>query len=53
MEITWRVIRREGEEWGEMVQGIRSINARYKIGGDEEWYRKWRSQRTYMYDPRT
>ena len=32
MEITWRVIRREGEEgeWGK-VQGIRSINGRYKI----------------------
>ena len=30
MEITWRVISREGER-GEKVQGIRSINGRYKI----------------------
>ena len=31
MEITWRVIRGEGR-WGiwEKVQGIRSINCRYK-----------------------
>ena len=31
MEITWRVI--SGEKWamGEKVQGIRSINGRYKI----------------------
>ena len=32
MEITWRVI--SGEGWGRMgvkVQGIRSINGRYKI----------------------
>ena len=34
MKITWRVISREeeGEEYGEMVQGIRSIICRYKIG---------------------
>ena len=32
MEITWRVIGREGEgEMGEKVQGIRSINSGYKI----------------------
>ena len=33
MEITWRVISREGEEgrWRVKVQGIRSINGRYKI----------------------
>ena len=33
MEITWRVMSREGEagEWGEKVQGIRSITGRYKI----------------------
>ena len=33
MEITWRVISREGEEgeWEENVQGIRSINGRYRI----------------------
>ena len=32
MEITWRVISEEGEwvEWGK-VQGIRSINCRFKI----------------------
>ena len=32
MEITWRVISREWERggWGERVQGIRSINGRYK-----------------------
>ena len=34
MEITWRVISGEEEgEKGEKVQGIRSINGRYKIGG--------------------
>ena len=33
MDITWRVFTREGEgrNSGEKVQGIRSINARYKI----------------------
>ena len=33
MEITWRVISVEGERegWGEKVQGLRSINGRYKI----------------------
>ena len=32
MEITWRVISREWEEEnGEKVQGIRSINGKYKI----------------------
>ena len=32
MKITWRVISGEGEgENGEKVQGIRSINGRYKI----------------------
>ena len=33
MEITWRVISGEGEggEWREKVQGIRSINGRYRI----------------------
>ena len=33
MEITWRVISGEGTggEWGGKVQGIRSINGRYKI----------------------
>ena len=36
---------------GEKVQGIRTINGRYKR--DREKYRKWRSQRTYMYDPWT
>ena len=30
MEITWRVISGEGKAGGK-VQGIRSINARYKI----------------------
>ena len=29
MEITWRII--SGEREGENVQGIRSINGRYKI----------------------
>ena len=33
MEITGRDISGEGEEWnGEKVQGIRSINGRYKVG---------------------
>ena len=32
MEITWRVISREGDgRMGEKVQGIRSISGRYKI----------------------
>ena len=33
MEITWRVISEEweGRDWGEKVQGIRSIIGRYKI----------------------
>ena len=33
MEITWKVISEEGVgvKWGEKVQGIRSINGRYKI----------------------
>ena len=31
MEITWRVISGEGRGMGEKVQGIRSINGRYKI----------------------
>ena len=32
MEIAWRVISRRGRErMGEKVQGIRSINGRYKI----------------------
>ena len=32
MEITWRVIRREREgRIGEKIQGISSINGRYKI----------------------
>ena len=30
MEITWSVVSREGEG-GEKVQGVRSINGRYKI----------------------
>ena len=34
MEVTWMVIRREGKggRIGEMVQGIRCINSKYKIG---------------------
>ena len=43
-----------GEENGEKVQGIRSINGRYKIDrGGQEQYGKWRNQKTYMYDPWT
>ena len=53
MEITYQ------EGWGGKrmgrgkVQGIRSINCRYKIdrGRVNIVYRKCRSQRTYMYDP--
>ena len=39
MEITWRVIsgERVEREWGGKVQGIRSINGRYKI--DRGWLR--------------
>ena len=54
MEITWRVISGWGGRMEEKVQGIRSINGRYKIGrGGQEQNRKCRSQRTYMYDPWT
>ena len=41
-----------GGSIGEKVQGIRSLNGRDKI--DRRRLRKhgkWRSQRTYMYDP--
>ena len=39
---------------GEKVQRIRSVNGRYKIHrGKLRIYRKWRSQRIYMYDPWT
>ena len=31
MEITWRVISREGEDNGGKCTGTRSINGRYKI----------------------
>ena len=36
MEIRWRVISGKGErgEWRIKVQGIRSINGRYKIDGE-------------------
>ena len=56
MEITWRVISGEEEqgEGGKKVQGIRSITGRYKIDrGRLRIYRKWRRQRTYVYDPWT
>ena len=51
----------EGYQWGgglrrmgEKVQGMGSINGRYKRDrGRLRIYRKWRSQRTYMYDPWT
>ena len=33
MEITWRVISGEKGAMGEKVQGIRSLNGRYKIVG--------------------
>ena len=43
-----------GGRMGEKVQGLKSINGRYKIDrGCQEQQRKWRSQRTYMYDPWT
>ena len=39
---------------GEKVWGISSINGRHKIDrGRLRIVRKWRSQRTYMYDPWT
>ena len=41
-----------GGRMGEKVQGMRSINGRYKIDrGRLRKYKKFRSQRTYMYDP--
>ena len=50
----------EGYQWGggrkrmrEKVQGIRSINGRYKIDRREVKNSKWKSQRTYMYNPWT
>ena len=43
-----------GENEGEKVQGIRSINGRYKVDrGKLRIVGKWRRQRTYMYDPWT
>ena len=36
---------------GKKVQGIRNINGRYKK--DRGRYKKWRSQRTYVYGPWT
>ena len=45
---------RGAERIGEKVQGIRSINGRDKIDRRRlRIYRKWRSQRTYMYNPWT
>ena len=42
-----------GGRMREKVQGMRSINGRYKIDrGRLRKYRECRSQRTYMYDPR-
>ena len=41
------------EEWGENVQGRRSIISRHKIGADKKWYGKQKTQRTYMYNPWT
>ena len=51
----------EGNQWekgegrmGEKVQGIRSINDRYKIDrGRLRIVEEWRSQRTYVYNPWT
>ena len=40
----------EGRNSGEKVQGRRSIISRHKIGRDKKWYRKHRTQRTYMYN---
>ena len=43
-----------GGRMEEKVQGIRSINGRYKVDrGRLRIVGKWRSQRTYMYDPWT
>ena len=55
MEITWRFISGEVGRMGEKVQGIRSINGRYKTdrGRLRIVYRKWRSQRTYISKPWT
>ena len=41
-----------GEKMGEKVWGIRSTNGRYKIDRErlKKWYRKQRTQRTYMYN---
>ena len=58
MEITWRIISREGRrengENGKKVQGKRSINGRYKI--DRRRLRivwEMEKQKTYVYDPWT
>ena len=54
MDITWRDFGGEGEgrNRGGKVQG-RSIISRHKIGRDKKWYRKQKTQRTYMYNPWT
>ena len=41
MEITWGVISAEGGEWGEKVQGIRSITDRHKIDGKAQCVECW------------
>ena len=46
--------REERGRMGEKVQGIRSIIGKYKIDRRRlDWCRKWRSQRTSVYNPWT
>ena len=52
MEITWRLSM--GRGWERKVQGLRSINGRHKMDrGRLRIIRRWRSHRTYMYNPWT
>ena len=53
MEITWRVISREGMgRVGGKIQGISSINGRYKRdNGCLRIVWEMQKQRTYMYNP--
>ena len=51
---TWRDFSREGKGKHGGVQGRSSIISRHKIDGDRsKWYRKQRTQRTYMHNPWT
>ena len=53
MDFTWRdfIGEVEGRNRWAKVQGTRSIISRHKIDGEgRKWYRKQKTQRTYMYN---